>query len=182
VVSSGAASLPVREAAEPLRGELVTLRPATSADAEALVAIISEPSVVPWWQAADPEADIRELLADEDLAIWLIVEGSTTLGLVMAGEETDPQYRHASIDIAIVAAGQNRSLGRDSIRAVARWLIDVRGHHRITIDPSVANARAIRTYESVGFRAVGTMRAYERSLDGSWHDGLLMDLLADELV
>jgi aminoglycoside 6'-N-acetyltransferase len=25
------------------------------------------------------------------------------------------------------------------------------------------------------------MRDYERGLDGSWHDGLLMDLLAGEL-
>jgi hypothetical protein len=26
------------------------------------------------------------------------------------------------------------------------------------------------------------MRRYERGADGTWHDGLLMDLLADELV
>jgi aminoglycoside 6'-N-acetyltransferase len=26
------------------------------------------------------------------------------------------------------------------------------------------------------------MRAYERGPDGSWHDGLLMDLLAEDLV
>ena len=30
--------------------------------------------------------------------------------------------------------------------------------------------------------AVGVLRAYERAPDGSWRDGLLMDLLADELV
>jgi aminoglycoside 6'-N-acetyltransferase len=28
---------------------------------------------------------------------------------------------------------------------------------------------------------VGVMRAYERGDDGTWHDGLLMDLLAGEL-
>jgi hypothetical protein len=26
------------------------------------------------------------------------------------------------------------------------------------------------------------MRQYELGLDGAWHDGLLMDLLADELI
>jgi aminoglycoside 6'-N-acetyltransferase len=26
------------------------------------------------------------------------------------------------------------------------------------------------------------MRSYERGPDGTWHDGLLMELLADELV
>jgi len=33
----------------------------------------------------------------------------------------------------------------------------------------------------VGFRPVGVMRRYERGADGTFHDGLLMDLLAEEL-
>jgi RimJ/RimL family protein N-acetyltransferase len=33
-----------------------------------------------------------------------------------------------------------------------------------------------------GFRPVGILRRYERDADGvGWHDGLLMDLLAEEL-
>lgn len=65
--------------------------------------------------------------------------------------------------------------GAEQVRAE---LIDERGHHRITIDPAADNARAIRCNESAGFRAVGVMRAYERRPDGSWRNGLLMDLLA----
>jgi aminoglycoside 6'-N-acetyltransferase len=57
-----------------------------------------------------------------------------------------------------------------------------RGHHRFTIDPAIANGRAIAAYAKLGFRPVGTMRSYERGNDGSWHDSLLMDLLGDELV
>ena len=55
--------------------------------------------------------------------------------------------------------------------------------HRLTIDPAAHNAAAIRAYEKVGFRPVGVMRQYEREPEegGSWYDGLLMDLLADEL-
>jgi aminoglycoside 6'-N-acetyltransferase len=68
------------------------------------------------------------------------------------------------------------------VRTVARWLIEERGHHRVTIDPAASNERAIRAYGRVGFRPVGIMRRYEGDLDGSWHDGLLMDLLADELT
>jgi aminoglycoside 6'-N-acetyltransferase len=59
-------------------------------------------------------------------------------------------------------------------------LIEARGHHRLTIDPAAANARAIRCYAGVGFRPVGVMRQYERGEDGTWHDGLLMELLADD--
>ena len=44
-------------------------------------------------------------MADDELAIWLIEADGTPVGLVMASEEDDPQYRHAGIDIAIVAAG-----------------------------------------------------------------------------
>jgi RimJ/RimL family protein N-acetyltransferase len=35
--------------------------------------------------------------------------------------------------------------------------------------------------EKAGFKPVGVMRRYERLPGGEWHDGLLMDLLADEL-
>jgi aminoglycoside 6'-N-acetyltransferase len=51
------------------------------------------------------------------------------------------------------------------------------------IDPAADNHAAIRCYAAVGFRPVGIMRCYERNADGAgWHDGLLMDLLADELA
>ena len=64
---------------------------------------------------------------------------------------------------------------------VARWLIDERGHHRLTIDPALANDPAIRAYEAVGFKRVGVLRRYWRDPEGVWQDGLLLDLLADEL-
>ena len=75
-----------------------------------------------------------------------------------------------------------RVLGTDAVRTPARHLVHDRGHHRLVIDPAAANAPAIRAYAKVGFRPVGVMRAYERDPDGGgWHDGLLMDLLAEEL-
>jgi aminoglycoside 6'-N-acetyltransferase len=172
----------IREAIEPLDGAGIHLRPATAADDRTLATILRDPTVAAWWQVPDVDLDVAELLADAELAIWLIEDAGTVFGLVMAGEETDPMYRHASIDIALIAAGQGRGLGTDAVRTVARWLIDRRGHHRLIIDPSAENQRAIAAYAKVGFRPVGVMRAYERSRDGSWHDGLLMDLLADQLV
>jgi aminoglycoside 6'-N-acetyltransferase len=73
-------------------------------------------------------------------------------------------------------------VGPTAIRLVARRLIEEDGHHRITIDPAAANEHAISAYEKVGFRRVGTMRRYQRMSDGTWIDGLLMELLADELI
>lgn len=50
------------------------------------------------------------------------------------------------------------------------------------IDPAADNLRAIRAYEKVGFKRVGMMRRYERGADGRYHDGLLMDLLPEDLT
>ena len=67
------------------------------------------------------------------------------------------------------------------MRALAGWLCREGGHHRLTIDPALDNERAIRCYEAVGFRRVGILRRYWRDQGGVWRDGLLLDLLADEL-
>ena len=173
----------IHAAIEPLDGERIHLRPSTPDDRDLVHAILADPTVAEWWQTADPGADARDLLEDQELALWIVEEApdGTPIGIIMASEETDPQYRHGGIDIALVGQGQGRGLGREAVRAVAHWLIAARGHHRLTIDPSVENERAIRTYASLGFRPVGVLRSYERWRDGSWHDGLLMDLLADEL-
>jgi aminoglycoside 6'-N-acetyltransferase len=64
---------------------------------------------------------------------------------------------------------------------LARFLFDQRGHHRITIDPAAANQQAIRCYQKAGFRPIGVMRQYERGADGRFHDGLLMELIRDDL-
>ena len=50
------------------------------------------------------------------------------------------------------------------------------------IDPAADNEPAIRCYAAVCFQPVGIMRRYERDAGGAgWHDGLLMDLLVEEL-
>jgi aminoglycoside 6'-N-acetyltransferase len=177
-----AAGPSIRRAVVPLSGRLVKLRPARPADAATFEAILSDPTVDPWWQAADPAADARELAeTDDEIAVWAIEVDGDVVGVIQAHEETEPRYRHAGIDIVLAESAQDRGLGSDAVRTVARWLIEERGHHRVTIDPAAHNDRAIRAYGRVGFKPVGVMRRYEGDLDGSWHDGLLMDLLAGEL-
>ncbi|MCW2602310.1 MAG: mshD 4, partial [Pseudonocardiales bacterium] len=120
--------------------------------------------------------------ADGDEARYAVLVGSTVVGLIQYGEEADPQYRHASVDIMLDPPVHGRGYGRDSIRTLVRHLIEDRGHHRVVIDPAAGNTRAISVYSSLGFRPVGVLRRYERDPDGNgWHDGLLMDLLAGEL-
>jgi aminoglycoside 6'-N-acetyltransferase len=159
----------------------VHLRPAEPRDETAFLAILTDPTVDAVWQSEDPAADARDKVTQDEIAVWAIEADGAVVGLIQAAEETDRQYRHASIDIVLASGAQDRGLGSDAVRTVARWLLDVRGHHRLTIDPAASNVRAIRAYTRVGFRPVGVMRDYERARDGTWHDGLLMDLLAGEL-
>ena len=159
--------------ADVIRGERVTLRPAGADDWPRLLAIAREPEVARWW-VSEPEPD-------EDATMFVVEVEGETAGGIQYWEEDDPDYRHAGIDVFLATAFQDRGLGSDAVRSLARHLYEVRGHHRLTIDPAVANTRAIRAYERVGFKPVGVMRQYERGPDGTFRDGFLMDMLAGEL-
>jgi aminoglycoside 6'-N-acetyltransferase len=166
-----------------LRGERVVLRPPREADVAPLAAILRTAEVARWWPDED-EATVRERVGgggEPDTTTWAVWVGDAIAGLAQAWEEPDPMYRHGGIDLSLHPRFHGRGLGADTVRTVASWLFDARGHHRITIDPAADNAVAIRCYERVGFRRVGVMRAYERGPDGAWHDGLLLDLLHGEL-
>ena len=120
---------------------------------------------------------------DPSCVRFAVIHDGAVVGMVQYTEENEPSYRHAGIDLFIDPRLHRRGLGRDAVATLARHLFDARGHHRIVIDPAADNVAAIRCYTAVGFRRVGIMRQYERDVDGvGWHDGLLMDLLADELV
>jgi aminoglycoside 6'-N-acetyltransferase len=166
-----------------LRGERLLLRPLRSEDADRLATILREPDVARWWGGYDPDPKrvVDEIFEDHETVAYAIESGGDVIGLIQYQEENEPDYRHASIDIFVATASQGQGLGSEALRLLARHLFEERGHHRLTIDPAAANTRAIRAYERVGFRPVGVMREYERGADGSWHDGLLMDLLAREL-
>jgi aminoglycoside 6'-N-acetyltransferase len=137
-----------------------------------------EPGILRWWQEPregwlDDEADMfkRTVLLDD-----------VVIGFLQWYEESDPMYRHAAVDLFLDPAFHGRGLGTEVVRLACAHLIDERGFHRIVIDPEVANEAAIACYRKVGFRPVGVMREYQRDRSGVWKDGLLMELLAGELV
>ena len=127
-----------------------------------------------WWGQTDAD-DLR----NGGSAFAIEVDGQIA-GWLGFDEENDPDYRFASLDITLAPAYQDKGLGPEALRAVIDWLV-AKGHHRFTIDPAAHNHGEITAYEKVGFRRVGRLRNYERGRDGSWHDGLLMDLLAEDL-
>jgi aminoglycoside 6'-N-acetyltransferase len=166
-----------------LKGTLVTLRPATTEDVPELTRIRATPEVARWWRGGeDMAAAVAEDLAEEGTETFVIEHDGRAAGAIQWHAEEELDYRHAGIDIYLDPSLRGRGLGADAVRTLARHLIVDHGHHRLVIDPAADNTAAIRCYSKVGFRPVGLMRRYERGLDGTWHDGLLMDLLADELI
>jgi len=159
-----------------LQGARVLLRPVHDDDAQALTDILVEPEVARWWGHNDIDTVREEMRAQPSFVI--VIDGAVA-GWLHVNEETEPDYQSVAFDIALAPLLHGRGYGQEALRLATRHYID-RGHHRFSIDPSRSNERAIRCYAAVGFKPVGILRDYERAPDGSWRDGLLMDLLADE--
>jgi aminoglycoside 6'-N-acetyltransferase len=159
----------------------LTLRPLAEDDLDRLVAIAEAPGVAEWWSPPRGAEARRDELRNEGLAFAIELDGEV-VGWLGFEEELYPDYAHASLDLFLAPRAQDRGLGPAALRLAAGWLVREHGHHRLTIDPAAENARAIRAYEKVGFRPVGRLRQYQRFPDGTWHDGLLMELLAEDMA
>lgn len=160
----------------------ILLRPPSLGDVAPLAAIWRQPSVARWWPGEGPD-EIRRRIAEGEPGItpWVIELEGRVAGYVQLWEESDPEYRHAGIDLMLAEEHQGRGVGPATVEAVARWAF-AQGHHRVTIDPAADNHRARRAYEKVGFRQVGVLRRYQWDpTTGSWVDGVLYDLLEDDL-
>jgi aminoglycoside 6'-N-acetyltransferase len=165
-----------------LRGELVRLRPVVEGDRERLLTIRRTEAVRCRWRGDDLDAEFDDALRDDELVqLAICTERDGVVGLIQFAEETDPEYRSASIDVFVDPAHHRRGYASDAIRALVLHLFHELGHHRLTIDPAAGNAAAIACYTRVGFRPVGIMRQHERQADGTWADALLMDMLASDL-
>lgn len=164
-----------------LRGPRIVLRPPLPGEPERLAELIAaDPVTGPRW-SADPKTLMR-WFEEEGLHLLVAELDGEPVGVLDFHEVEDWEYRSAGIDIGLLSCCVGKGLGTEALRVLAAYLIDVRGHHRLTIDPAADNTRAIRAYEKVGFKPIGIARKYERLDDGEWHDGLLMDMLAEELV
>lgn len=166
-----------------LTGSLVRLRPPTRADIPALAEIRRAPEVHARWRGGhDMTAAVIADLDEQGSTPYIIELDGRVVGWIQWSSEEEPDYRYASIDVYLDATIHGRGIGTDAVRTLARHLVHDLGHHRLEIDPAADNEAAIQCYTKVGFRPIGVRRRSERGNDGTWHDALLMDLLAEELV
>jgi aminoglycoside 6'-N-acetyltransferase len=166
-----------------LRGSHTVIRIAVEGDVDELVRIRETPEVLARWRGSDIAAELRESIADSDLEFLVIENLSGRIaGAIQWAANDDPDYPHVSIDLFLGPEFHGQGLGSDAVCTLCRYLVNEHAVHRFVIDPAADNVAAIRCYEKAGFRAVGIMRDYERNADGSLHDGLLMDMLAHEIL
>ncbi|MGC0365118.1 aminoglycoside 6'-N-acetyltransferase [Rhodococcus sp. 27YEA15] len=163
-----------------LHGERVMLVPLAPEHHARLRAIHLLPEVVAWWQ--NPDDDWPQA-PEAGTTRYSVFHDGRLIGFIQwYADEDNPDFRHAGLDLFLDPNCHGRGFGRESIRVLCAYLIDELKFHRLIIDPETENTVAIACYRSVGFKDVGVMREYSRDRHGRWKDGLLMDLLARELV
>lgn len=129
-----------------VHGALTSLRPATLADVDRLVAWHADPEVARYWdgETFTPE-EMRERLERAEVEAWVVEEDGDPVGYL--------QVHSTGLDMFLVPGARGRGLGPDAARAMSRHLLDDRGWARVTVDPYVWNEGAIRAWSRAGFVA-----------------------------
>ena len=151
----------------------------TPADLEALARWLSDPRVLEFYEGRDQPfslADVQEKYAPRVLAAdgvqgCLIVAAGRPVGYLqyerLAAEDLQeyglpPDANTYGLDLFIGEPELwGRGLGRQVVALAADWLCRRAGAQRITLDPHVANLRAIRCYAACGFQTVRRLPAHE---------------------
>lgn len=178
---AGSDATATRGAATPtLVTSLVRLRPLERDDEATLRAILATPAVSRWWHPPGDDWPWDDETGTVRWAVELLAAANAgpagaVVGMVQAYEGDDPDYDECGIDLFLAPSVHRRGLGRDVVTTVRDWLVNIRGHHLVTIDPSASNTAAIACYTSCGFRPVGILHGRERDTDRrGWHDTMLM--------
>ena len=156
-----------------LAGQRVVLRPIEPRDRAPLRAIRSTPEVEARWRPLEDDFPFEH---EPELTRLAVLLDEEVIGMVQFSEETDPDARHADLDIFLHPLHHGRGLGTEVMVTLGNHLLEERAHHRLTLATAPDNAQAIRCYEKAGFRQVGVMRASARDpATDTWHDEILME-------
>jgi hypothetical protein len=163
-------------------GRVAVLRPATSADAEALIAFVdgvgAEGVYIMTEKMRYTVPEEREYLGkiDGHTAVFLVATLNGTLVGSMditRGNETKNAHT-ASVGIAIRKDLRGLGLGKAMMEAGIRWARSV-GIHKLTLGVFASNERALAFYRGLGFTEEGRLRG-QVLLEGRPVDELLMAL------
>jgi len=176
----------VLEARRVLRGDRVLLRPLETGDLRRCVKWFSDPEIIRFLGRGTPVtlAEEERWFHDyerrgDDQIFAIEVEGRHigNLGL----HRIDRTHRKAEIGIVI---GEpefwSKGIGTEAMRVALRYAFGPLGMNKISLEVLEYNARAIHTYEKLGFQKEGVHRE-DVYKDGRFVHVVRMSLLAREM-
>jgi len=169
-----------------LRGERVTLRPMTYADAPALISWGDNEDFA-WFQwGRSPrrwknDAEAREWMdrfAQRDGVLFAIEHEGRAVGQANY-RDWQPKAKSAEIGIGIgEPALWSKGLGREALGLLVRHLERDLGAHRISLHVLLYNDRAINSYKAAGFHVEGIERDAVMTDKGFYADDVSMAYIA----
>lgn len=146
------------------------LRPARSGDTDFVHDLWTAPQNGLW---LDPPGtgQIEAAIADGTLLIW-DADGPAGFATLTNWLEGVWSLR----EFAVIRAG----LGHPFLRAVLHEMFDARVAHRLGLDVTIDNTRALRFFETAGFVREGVWRECWRRPSGDWVDCVFLSMLARE--
>jgi len=172
-----------------LVGARVSLRPLEREDAPLLVRWLNDPEVRDGLATFRPLSLAQEyafldgLAKAEDRLVLGIVERST--GALVGACGLDSIFwkdRRAVFGICVGEKSRwGQGLGREATRLMLDHAFATLGLNRVELHVYAYNARAIRTYQALGFVHEGTLREHHFH-DGRFVDSLAMSVLRDAWV
>jgi ribosomal protein S18 acetylase RimI-like enzyme len=160
----------------------VTVRPATLADVDAVVALLVEVAGEGRWIATEAPVDVeqrrRRMVEDverEDAIVLVAETGGQVvgeLGLHLA------RYGVADLGMAVAAGWRGRGIG-SALLAEAIDRAGKAGAHKIALQVWPHNTAAIALYERFGFQREGYLTRHYRRRSGELWDAVVMGLRLD---
>jgi ribosomal protein S18 acetylase RimI-like enzyme len=160
----------------------VTVRPATLADVDAVVAMLVEVAGEGRWIATEAPVDVeqrrRRVVEDveREEAIMLVAEvgGQVVgeLGLYLA------RYGVADLGMAVAPGWRGRGIG-SALLAEAIDRAGKAGAHKVALQVWPHNTAAIALYERFGFQREGYLTRHYRRRSGELWDAVVMGLRLD---
>ena len=167
-----------------LVGKRVSLAPVVPEHAEQFATWLNDLEVtVPLgdeaWRTITP-GEIRAGIPGSQHTFAIVAnDGDTVIGrcLLFAVNQID---RTAMLGIFIGDRDHwNRGLGTEAVELLLDYAFGLLNLNSVMLGTFAFNARAIACYRGVGFREIGRRRS-ARLIAGTYHDAVLMDILAEE--
>lgn len=161
----------------------ITVRAATSADIDAIVALHKAAAVTPGALARAPE-EVTTVYAENaiksDICLVAVEGDGLVCGQIHAKRETVALFAHVlgSLTVAVHPERQGQGIGSKLFEALIAWAkAQDPAILRIELAAGGGNPGAIRLYERLGFKQEGRQAARGRLPDGRFEDDILMGML-----